>query len=315
MGKGEFNAIDKYAVTAPATVSDNTGALAKYLKKGAKNETEQARAIFAWVASSLNYDYVEYSAHKQPNRSSAWILKNRVAVCAGFASLYKEIADSMGLEAVIIDGYGKNNTFARGSHFEKTNHVWNAVKADGHWLLLDATWARNEGENAEANPITHTTFDDYWFATPPVEFAFLHYALKQQWMLMADTFSLSQFEQLPYAGAAFFKLGFNAQNLLQQCLSTPNLTIPITYKSHHDIKLVDFSTNPTLPADTAHTFTIESPEDVSIALINNNKWLYFTRNGNRYTITAPITTGKLSFDVKGKRPEDRFWTVVVYQVL
>ena len=92
------------------------------------NDLEKSIYIYKILAEKMHYktkdertivDGVDYS------RTLNCMIKKR-AVCAGFSLIYKEAMDRIGIECL----------YQNKSH----EHVWNAIKIDGNYQLIDLTW-------------------------------------------------------------------------------------------------------------------------------------------------------------------------------
>ena len=73
----------------------------------------------------------------------------RTAVCEGYARLMVALGKAAGLEIAYVTGYirdARRNVDATASDdtiqatLDGYRHAWNAVKIDGSWLFVDATW-------------------------------------------------------------------------------------------------------------------------------------------------------------------------------
>ena len=67
------------------------------------------------------------------------VLKNRFAVCSGYANLYQALGEKMGLKSAVVIGYAKGLGYLVGNASD-ANHAWNAVRINNSWYLIDATW-------------------------------------------------------------------------------------------------------------------------------------------------------------------------------
>ncbi|RYF87276.1 MAG: hypothetical protein EON98_01020, partial [Chitinophagaceae bacterium] len=170
-----FSSIDWKVQSLDAPTPDS---LARAINGMFSTQLEKTRAIYAWITSHIDYNTsiykpwaAKYDYSPDPlDTASIWpsgdemvarkVMRRRTAVCDGYARLFKVLCDYTGIEAVIVQGYGR----VAGSNRFRTNHTWNAVKIDSAWYLVDATWASG-----------YMTFgDDYvrkqndvYFLTPP----------------------------------------------------------------------------------------------------------------------------------------------------
>jgi transglutaminase/protease-like cytokinesis protein 3 len=178
--------------------------LANKLNTYASTDLEKARLIYAWIGHHIAYDFAGYLNNNYGDASPQGVLISRKAVCGGYANLYRELAQNMGLEAVVIDGYSKGYGYAVGNSTD-VNHAWNGVKIDGGWYLIDSTWGAG---HINKNQFVKE-FNPYYFATPPSQFIYDHLPSDQNWQLLSQSYSKEQFENLPEVSSGFFKYGLN----------------------------------------------------------------------------------------------------------
>jgi hypothetical protein len=92
------------------------------------NETQKCMYVYKTLVEKMHYQRgyeSDYENGIDVARTLNGVLANR-AVCSGFALIFKETMDRLGIEC-----YYQNQ-----SH----SHSWNAVKLDGETYLLDLTW-------------------------------------------------------------------------------------------------------------------------------------------------------------------------------
>ncbi|MDQ7821240.1 MAG: transglutaminase domain-containing protein [Candidatus Eremiobacteraeota bacterium] len=191
-----YGPIDRHAAAAPPGAEKTVQSLAKYLASGAGNEREKARAIFWWIAAHIDYDVAMYRSRKFGDLSAEGVLRRRTAVCEGYAALFRKLAILSGLECAKVTGYAKGAILEKKDESgSDTNHAWNAVKIDGKWRLVDATWGAG---HVNAATWTYTrSFDGFWFFTPPDAFVTTHLPEHRRWQLLATAVSKAEFLKLP----------------------------------------------------------------------------------------------------------------------
>ena len=135
--------------------------LAFKIKTDFTTDKDKARAAFYWLAKNIRYNLEEYynptqrsynfrystEEEKQQKLQAlkdniiADAFKTKFGVCEEYAQSFKKICDLLGIEAVVIKGNVRNVPSEIGKPESNTNHAWNAVKLNGKWTILDATWA------------------------------------------------------------------------------------------------------------------------------------------------------------------------------
>jgi transglutaminase/protease-like cytokinesis protein 3 len=195
--------IDQHVDTIKEDNFSRVSILAHQLVKPAINDTEKVRALFYWIASNIKYDsqglyskqWDEYGIDENTAAATfAW----KKGICRGFAFLMKMMLDEIGLENELVYGHGKGEGLARDTL--KINHVWNSVKFDGKWQLLDVTWANTEWSQRKVT--------DWFFLADPMQFVLTHYPNDSKWLLHPNPISYEEYKKLPLVGGNYFKLGF-----------------------------------------------------------------------------------------------------------
>lgn len=127
--------------------NDPVGHLAQGLCGPFPSYTDKARAIFTWFHYNIFYDTVSFFGKCVKHHSVEETIFSGLAVCQGYAEVYKAIANRAGLDCVLVSGHGKgygHNALKKGERPpppKPDGHAWNAVRIDGgDWHLLDACW-------------------------------------------------------------------------------------------------------------------------------------------------------------------------------
>lgn len=149
----------------------NTTTLANYFESVANNDFEKAYLAHRWTSSKIKYDlrYTDIQLTAQET------LDSRVGVCFHYAILFKELAQKMGLRAVLVGGISRipSGKLTK-PQIQSPNHIWNSVKIEGIWYLLDAT---NE---VKGRYISRTIK----FLVKPSEFIKINYPELKKWQLL-----------------------------------------------------------------------------------------------------------------------------------
>lgn len=189
--------------------------LSKQLTSDLTTDRDKAAAIFYWITHNIAYDvslFEDIVAGKKGKRARytqaeidalyeariARTLKKRKGVCDNYSRLYQRLAELAGLECQLIAGHARGNIMAAGQL--GISHAWNAVKIDGEWRLLDATW----GAGAVNNEMKFNfKFRPAYFLAPPEAFALNHFPKDAKWQLLESPVSRADYLSAPAIGTAF----------------------------------------------------------------------------------------------------------------
>ena len=68
------------------------------------------------------------------------ILRKRRAICTGYSDLFNEMCSYANIQSAGVAGYVKTEDVDIVDSFYLDEHIWNAVKIDSLWFLVDNTW-------------------------------------------------------------------------------------------------------------------------------------------------------------------------------
>lgn len=264
---------DESVNSGGSTDSDDTvytiGSLAEKLAETASTDAEKSQAIWLWITDNIAYDLDSSLLDIHINTSAEKTLEDRKGVCHGYANLFYALAVEMDLEAKVIFGYAKGNDYLEGQVFENVNHAWNAVKIDGTWQLLDATW----GAGMVNNNVWEKIYDENWYRTDPEYFIFSHMPENDYWQLLDTPITKTRFEELPNLKPVFFSWGFLPQDVYDLVDDANYRGIVKQYGLTEPRDEVDIIAAPLslyLDAGTEYVFTIYIPDSLAVSLINDS---------------------------------------------
>jgi hypothetical protein len=203
----------------------NTDSLARKLTSTYQTDMEKVRAIFSWIAQHISYNTHIYSSARRnavsryipepDDTTTAWksademtaekVLRRRIAVCDGYAKLFKTLCNYAGLNAVVVTGYAKCN-LEKSEKF-RTNHSWNVVMIDSSWKLVDVTWATGYINFADEF-VRH--LDESYFLSSPKQFILDHYPEDLRWTLLEQTPPVREFRFSPFKCKSFVKYSISS---------------------------------------------------------------------------------------------------------
>jgi transglutaminase/protease-like cytokinesis protein 3 len=191
-----FYHADSIANVYSAYALADTRRLVVNLTRSLSSDVEKFRAIYKWICNNIEYDYSLYLENKQNKQKLSseefiqWnknfnkrlfreLIEHRRTVCTGYAFLLREMCSYVGINCVMIDGYGKTSTPSK-----LPNHTWNAVQLNDKWYLCDPTWA--SGFIDMRNLKFERDYKDKYFLTDPIEFARTHEPLNKTWAMLSE---------------------------------------------------------------------------------------------------------------------------------
>jgi hypothetical protein len=200
-----FRALDEFVAALPNHAAESVASLAQALGSApgcSASETARARAAYFWVARNIRYD-LAYLSETEPQT----VLRNRRAVCAGYAQLFTALCRAMELTCETITGEVPRALARRFQGI--TGHAWNAVKVHGVWKLLDVTWASNEDGSV----------NNCFFLVAPEEFIHSHFPEGEKWQFLGDkAWTAARFHSVPAVQQEFFELGLRLSSHLEDSI-------------------------------------------------------------------------------------------------
>lgn len=196
---------------APRSESHRAARLAQYICQDLGSDREKANAIYNWITSNIRYDIKAVMAGRMKHDDVKRVLRTRKGVCEGYAYLFRDMCQAVGLQAVTVDGYARDWIFDNGDKLYVPRHVWNAVLIDGQWQLVDATWGaggigqhpgwvRRQLNKVSKNPVQSGKmrfafhYDTSYFLPDPESFRVAHLPTDPIWQLTDTAMPVVVFE-------------------------------------------------------------------------------------------------------------------------
>jgi transglutaminase/protease-like cytokinesis protein 3 len=285
----DFGKIDSFARSVQLnqmTVRELTDSLTKCYQ----SDLEKVRSIFVWIAHNIAYDYEKKDILESPDtmayRSNPLfddriliknVLERRKGICDDYSFLFRAMCQSAHIEVKVINGYAKTSYKEIGIAPTKTNHAWNAVRIDGHWHLLDVTWASERRYRG----LSPEKLDEGYFLTSPSKLILNHLPEDEQWQLLETKVAKESFFHLPNVNSLYLKhkvQGFSPVNgIIQVDGQTMEIRLKIP-QTERQIRLVegDDVLDELVPVyeDGYYKFLFETSEEVegdelSVAIQND----------------------------------------------
>ena len=132
--------------------------LAQVITEGCTTDRRKADAIGSWLSRNINYD-VNTSAYASDT------FYRREGNCLSYANLMMFLLRSLGIPAVVGDGWRGDMKTSTVELFNYEGHAWCFVYLDGQWVLYDPLWI--EGGTTDREYMAEWIyFDTVEFVTP-----------------------------------------------------------------------------------------------------------------------------------------------------
>lgn len=170
-----YAAVDAKMTAIPNNATASTETITNYINTNFKTDTDKIRAVFFWTASNISYDVKNMFAensNETPQEKISHTLKLRKGVCIHYAEVFNDIANKIGIQSYIIEGYTQQNKV-----ISPLSHAWCAAKIDNKWYVFDPTW----GSGYVKNGIFVKKLNNYYFKTEPEKSIASHIPFDYLW--------------------------------------------------------------------------------------------------------------------------------------
>ncbi|BCN30410.1 transglutaminase domain-containing protein [Anaeromicropila herbilytica] len=189
------------------------------------SDYQKAYWAYQWVIDHVHYD-------ETLTYDSGYLgLTNLGTVCKGYASLYSNIADKLGLECRYIEGSVFNSKY--------NNHAWNILKINGKWYCID------------------TTFGDYYNSND--------YFLVSVNSLMNDNFSYHKsmaYDSYAKHGEIFSETNYDKL----ESVDNNNTISPSVYRVNMDVLRVNY-----LKIGEKYNYMISNKDNINMEFTSTNE--------------------------------------------
>lgn len=238
----------------------------------------------------------------------AAVLEGRKARAAGYASLFEAMARLAGLEAAIVPGFVKGVSTGEDERPTRPNHVWNAVRIDGAWQLIDPTL----GAGYVRHKRFHRTFQDQFFLPPAQHLLLTHFPADPRWQLVAWPMGPRQWDALPYVDLMVFSTGVTFEMLWRQMQSAGFRGFVRLHAELTAARVLAAPLGQQLTTGQDYYFAIDAPQATHIYFLANDRPMHLRKNGTRFEGIIRPQPGTLKVNVQ--RLDRSTQTMFTYKV-
>ena len=249
--------------------------LALYIKKDTNNDFRIVKRIHDWIALNIRYDAKSYLSGVIPFQGYYNTLVSGMAVCAGYADLFKRICDELNIDCKEVSGHARGYSYSLFDEEKITsNHAWNMVMIYDNLYLIDCTW--DSGYLDGTRQVQKYT-TDYLFIKPE-RIIYSHFPIWQTDQLLNPPISEDEFLNMPAYRPLFF-------NYITEVKPSPGKIIKMDGRTK-----INFYVND----NTYLMFEVSNKYGKEIQ--DKNKICKFGNIGNRYEADFTFTeTGEYIF--------------------
>lgn len=204
--------VDEFVKIYPVTIN-NQQDLDKFIDAVNKRFTADAdkvRAAFYWISENISYNYQAVNDRTYRSKDITMLIQSGQALCSGYSNLMEYCCHKFGIDCVTINGTGRSlyTDIILDPQRLSNDHSWNAVKINGQWKLLDATWG--SGYTDYATGVYHKSRNEKYFLSDPSFFIYKHLPVKPEWQLLDTTVSATRFCNWPFIDEGYFTNNLSA---------------------------------------------------------------------------------------------------------
>lgn len=189
------------------------------IDKDFTTKISKVKAVYAWITLHIKYQVSDSKFIHEPeqilyfneedlarklkaknDRLVEKAISEKSGVCEHMALVFNKLCDYLGVENELIKGYVRNTPEEIGVRPKFKNHIWNAVKLDGRWMLIDATYGIDYDRNLDRPECDFSYFD-----IPKNQMRLTHYPSKKKWIDFLEQQSINKFSALPMFWEGFIK--------------------------------------------------------------------------------------------------------------
>lgn len=302
---GLIIALSVYVCRGQAAVSDTRydySDVAAQITAGCNTKYDKAKAIYRWLCANISYD-TSYSIY---TADECW--DNQRGVCQAYCELFYRLAEPLGIKVFIISGDTKETMG------EETGHAWIFVvtEGEGTGILVDPTWGAGA---VDGNTFIRSDNNMSWFHVDPYWMIFSHYPDDEMFQLIDRPITRQQFLSLPDIRPIWGQYGYDARQMLMDCLSDRISMPQLNDNAADKVILKNIPFENTLRIGQEYCFSFGKLDECDIVLVNENiydEWSVDYSTGIYSMCFVPSVAGDLTLSIK--KGDGSYWSFLQYEV-
>lgn len=189
--ENSYETIDRKMLAISEEKTSSVDAIASYINTTFSSDDEKVRAIYVWLAHTMDYDVVEmrrgtknYSENELEQMLKR-ALKDKKGVCFHYSYLFKEIGDRVGIRSHLVQGYTRTDRSVM-----ELSHQWCAAEIGSVWYLFDPTW----GAGHVQKDTFVKRFNESYYKVPAEKMIRTHMPFDPMWQLLDYPYTYKEFD-------------------------------------------------------------------------------------------------------------------------
>ena len=271
------------------------------LLAAADTDKDRAWLVYRWVTHHFKHDSRLASRIGDPEKHSLDELYQLAGgSCAVYANVIQRLMVRAGLEVKTIHGMAKGGVATSIINGKPVNHVWNAVRLDGEWKLIDATWGAGhvgrDGFQKEQS--------DLFFLIPSNLAVLSHFdAFDELGHQRLYGMNYNKFKDLPDDAFYVASVGFDVKSIIPSYRRFSSKPLVSTFNQKPGTFRVINAPVEGNVKRTPQKFKIESSAYEEIMLVQGKSWSPLTKQNTLYELSIRPEKGELI--IMGRRPKQQ----------
>lgn len=281
------------------------------LTNGIQSDKEKAWLIYQWVVRHFRHDSKLSAKIGDPDKHALEeLFRFGGGSCAVYANVVQRLFDKAGLQARTVYGTAKSGAYSRKFGSMPVNHVWNAVKIDGEWRVVDSTWGAGfvGDQGFERSP------NELFFLMPPEIAVLSHFDAKDQFGFQKRFgVTASVFIKIPEDAVYAVGVGFDPRELLNHQNRFAGADVVRTFDHTPGVfKVIEAPVQGRLPRRMVN-LQLESDVFKEFVVVQGKKWIPLKKRGAMHSIEILPDRGELVVMARRQSSSD-YEALLAYQV-
>jgi len=214
----DYSTVDLHSKINPTGKATDLVTLTNYLTEEYESESDKVRAISVWIGNNVALDIDAALEQKNEEVLPSEIILRKLAGPGHHAHLFLAMCQEAKLKCYKVRGYVKGRFYEEGDPFYTSNHIWNVVRVDSSWYMVDMAWGSGTIEKIEEVERTAVKdkydtknnqlewkqeFKELYFLAHPQDWIMTHLPADPMWQMRYHPMPLDSFERSNQAVLSF----------------------------------------------------------------------------------------------------------------